>query len=210
MIWRICWTGIILLAGGLSAAPQQERGRDLNQDLIDALQKGDFEKTKALIRKGADVNRPDREGNTPLGYLILHRNTGLIEGMKLLIDAGANVNTPNQSKRTPLMLAAADLKREAIELLLQKGARPNEVNADGDTALMLAVRRALHLPADMSDRGVEGVHKELDAIAILMLDAGADPRLHNKKGETALSLAEQDRYSSPLVEHLKAPKPSGR
>src|SRR5690348_16481871 len=133
MMRTICWTGMILLIGGVCAAPQATRGRDLNQDLIDALQIGDFGKTKALIQKGADVNHTGRDGNTPLGYLILHRNTGLIEGMQVLIGAGANVYAPSQSKRTPLMFAAADLKREAIELLLQKGARPNEVNADGDT-----------------------------------------------------------------------------
>src|SRR5262245_21841596 len=113
MIRTICWTGMILLAGGLCAAPQKTR-QDLNQDLIDSLQMGDFEKTKAPIQKGADVNRPGPDGNTPLGYLILHRNTGLIEGMQVLIGAGADVNGTGKSKRTPLMIAATDLKREAI------------------------------------------------------------------------------------------------
>ncbi|MDP8212893.1 MAG: ankyrin repeat domain-containing protein [Candidatus Zapsychrus exili] len=76
-----------------------------------------------LIKKGADVNKPDYNGYTPLSEAV--SNTGenfpnQLEVAKLLIEAGADVNQPDLFRITPLMRAS---KADIIKLLIDKGAK---------------------------------------------------------------------------------------
>ncbi len=54
----------------------------------------------ALLRWGANVNKQDFRGNTPLHYAIKTEN---LEALKLLLQAGANVNIQNNKGDTPLL-----------------------------------------------------------------------------------------------------------
>lgn len=77
---------------------------------------------KALIENGADVDKADAGGLTPLVYAINHNRT---EALKELLAAGADVN-----KKTtiglPLYLAVKLGSVEAVKLLLNAGADINE------------------------------------------------------------------------------------
>jgi uncharacterized protein len=79
-----------------------------------------------LTRRGADLNRPDGAGDTPLHQAVA---LGHLETVKRLISRGADVNRPDGKGRTPLALAqgldpkapSADDIRQALQ---QSGARP--------------------------------------------------------------------------------------
>jgi hypothetical protein len=79
-----------------------------------------------LIRRGADLNRPDAQGNAPLHLAV---TGGHLETVKRLIARGADVDRPNGTGRTPLALARAlDPKgpdtANIQTALQQSGARP--------------------------------------------------------------------------------------
>ena len=58
-----------------------------------------------LVQNGADVNFPDRYGNTPL-----HHHAGTYKNnMKTLIRLGADIEAKNTYRETPLFAAAAAL-----------------------------------------------------------------------------------------------------
>lgn len=88
-----------------------------------------------LIAAGADVNRPDAIGMTPLHRAALH---GHAESIKLLIAHGAQVNVLSESLNTPLMEAAAFGHLAAVEALLEAGADASYTNTYGQTALSRA------------------------------------------------------------------------
>jgi ankyrin repeat protein len=78
-----------------------------------------------LIRRGADPNRPDPEGETPLHLAIRH---GHLEAVRRLLRRGADVNRPDSNGLTPLALAQAQDPRapqtqDMVATLRQYGAR---------------------------------------------------------------------------------------
>jgi ankyrin repeat protein len=79
-----------------------------------------------LLRRGADLNRPDAAGEPPLHQAVA---LGHLETVKRLIARGADVNRPDGTGRTPLALARAlDPKgtqtADIQKALQQSGARP--------------------------------------------------------------------------------------
>jgi len=126
---------------------------------------------KLLIHYGADVNKRDEEGNTPLGRASLHARADI---MRLLLDAGAE---PEKTEiclgvdygSGPLFTAAGWANKAAIKLLVERGADPNRQELEmGNTPLHYAISECNY-----------------DTINPL-LKAGADPNLANKRGETSL------------------------
>ena len=101
---------------------------DLNDQLIAACITNDIEKVKKLIKKGADVNFINRDGNTALIYSINNINI-----MNFLIKKGADVNfqTINNDGWTPLLLAGFYNKigyfdnYNILKLLIDSGANWN-------------------------------------------------------------------------------------
>ncbi len=83
----------------------------LNEDLFEAVKKGDQKKVAALIKKGVDVNVKGKYGSTPLHFAA---KRGRIKVMKLLMQNGANVNFKNYRSKTPLDLAKADKMKKLI------------------------------------------------------------------------------------------------
>ncbi len=79
-----------------------------------------------LLRRGADLNRPDAHGAAPLHLAV---GLGHLETVKRLIARGADINQPDGSGRTPLALALGldpkGTNTAAIrQALQQSGARP--------------------------------------------------------------------------------------
>ena len=179
-----------------------------------------LEQLKELIRRGADVNAPIgfnrmlKEGEDPssssrkptawpLDVAVQQAQVDMVKlllasGAKFhggemataafagnqdeslamvtaLIKAGADVNSPHVDYRhTALQWASYKGNKDIVKLLLaQPGIKLDAINIDGDTALMAAA---------------ENGHPE---IAEMLLKAGANVSITDKRGETATSLAQK-------------------
>ena len=84
---------------------------------------GHLEAASALIEGGADVNKPDGHGRTPLHRVLDSSNLNVSEIALFLIDKGAEVNTADEAGETPLMTAVWEGYTEVVRSLLEKGAR---------------------------------------------------------------------------------------
>ena len=139
---------------------------------------GDVEEVEILLDGGADPDRPkDSQGGTPL---LLALNLGRFDVARLLIARGADVRAATSGKVTSLMELADALPPPALhaqqldlaETLVKGGVAIDERRAGpGTTALMMA-----------------SIHGNKDLVQLL-LRLGADPRLEDNKGQTALAFA---------------------
>lgn len=155
----------------------------------------DLSLARRLIGLGADVDRANRAGATPMRLAAINGNAGMIAA---LLDAGVDVDTPlTRDGDTPLMMATRTGIPDAVQVLLDRGA---DVDARegwaGTTALMWAisnhhpdvVRLLLDHGADIevrskiiavaNSRGVEGtvpVEAEPDAAPVGYANGGFTP-----------------------------------
>jgi ankyrin repeat protein len=79
-----------------------------------------------LVERGADVNQPNAEGETPLLVAIDQGNRLLV---KRLIDQGADVNLPGADGTQPLQAARAAANNDIVRLLQRFGARVDQGDA---------------------------------------------------------------------------------
>ena len=130
---------------------------------------------RTLLAKGARPDVPDNAGRAALhGAAAI----GAAETARVLLGAGADPNRQDRDGNTPLHLAVDDpaLATSAggalatVRLLLNAGADANRANADGG--------RPLHMA---------GSHGSPDVI-VALLKGGADPKLGNGTGLTALQI----------------------
>ena len=98
--------------------------------LREAVEKGNPEIVRLLLRHGAEVNNTDEIGRTAL------MSSESVVVAKMLIEAGADVNAQDSSGDSALMLT---LDHPAVvETLLHSGAKPGLKNKKGETALSRA------------------------------------------------------------------------
>ncbi len=105
-----------------------------NNDLIKAVQMGDFTSTVVLLDKGMNPNVIE-SGQSPL--MIAARN-GETKLTRALIAFGADVNLRNEDGTTALMLAARHGHSQVVEMLLKAGADAELRNNRGYTSADLA------------------------------------------------------------------------
>ncbi|HYF37887.1 MAG TPA: ankyrin repeat domain-containing protein, partial [Prosthecobacter sp.] len=104
-------------------------GEEWERPLIAATRSGhDLSQAKVLLKAGADPNRADSRGWTPLMHAAHHASSGddksaFIGVMELLIQSGANIHTTAPSGESALS-NAAEVSRERFALLLKAGAVP--------------------------------------------------------------------------------------
>jgi ankyrin repeat protein len=85
-----------------------------NEELLEASKKGDVEKVRKLLKKGADVNAKNFLGYTPLHYGAAN---GHIEVVKLLLEHGADPNIKNNEGKTAIDLARKEGYFDIVELI---------------------------------------------------------------------------------------------
>jgi ankyrin repeat protein len=121
-----------------------------------------------LIKRGADVNKVNNKGKSPLDVACYFGRKNLV---RALIKKNAKVFDRDNTKTSPLHSATFRGHTEIMEILLSHGANPDHKAYEGATALHLAA-----------------MHKDVKASQIL-LNADADIHKKNAQGYTALHVA---------------------
>ncbi len=136
-----------------------------------------YDKIQLFVRfNDQDINRRDREGNTPL-HLAINQRTLRYELIELLLEAGADPNLEDSAGRTPLMQMAADNRSSRFfSLLLQKGADVNLSGRRGITPLMLAARNT-----------------DSEEVIFTLLDAGAEVDISDNRGRRVVDYLDENR-----------------
>jgi len=111
-------------------------GADLTQELSNAIIANDLARVKFLVSKGADVNKVDDQGATPLTNAARQRHPEMVE---LLLGFGANVNQANNDGMSPLVAAVMRDHVPTIKVLLGKGADLEKPNSEGYRPLAIAI-----------------------------------------------------------------------
>jgi ankyrin repeat protein len=120
----------------VQADPQVQQVQKPPQDLATLVQAGDTKQALAQIQAGADVNRTQHDGTTPLMWAVSRRD---YEVAQALIAKKANVNVTNAFGATPLTEAARQSDARLVKMLLDAGTSVDSANPDGETALMMAI-----------------------------------------------------------------------
>ncbi|WP_285766332.1 ankyrin repeat domain-containing protein [Peribacillus sp. SI8-4] len=119
----------------------------MNEQLLQAAEKGDTETINSLIEDGADIDLQDSKGRTAIMIAAYHND---LKTAKILIAAGADVNIQDDMKNNPFLYAGAEGYLEILRATIDAGADPAMTNRYGGTAL---------IPA--SEHGYVSVIKEL-------------------------------------------------
>ena len=136
--------------------------------LMTCARTGNAGAVKALLVHGADANAKEtRRGQTALMWAVGQEHP---EAVRALVEHGADVNARSNGGFTPLLFAAQQGDLDSARILVAAGANVNDATPDG-SALMVA--------------SVSGY----EALAIFLVDKGADPNAADPSGITVLHSA---------------------
>lgn len=134
---------------------------------------------KYFLSKGADVNKADKEGNTPLMIAAAAKETAALE---ILLPAAKNINNKNLKGESALTYAVKAGTPEAVTLLLNKDADVNVLDKDGNNL-------GFYLVHSYKPTGKENAADPFDAKAKLLQDKGLNLAAAQKDGNTLYHLA---------------------
>ena len=126
--------GILVVVEAVLAQVQQVQKAP--RDLATLVQAGDTKLALEQIRAGAEVNRAQPNGTSPLMWAVYRADYEVAEA---LIAKKADVNVTNEFGATPLTEAARESNVRLVKMLLDAGAKVDSANPDGETALMMAI-----------------------------------------------------------------------
>ncbi|NUR29292.1 MAG: ankyrin repeat domain-containing protein [Catenulispora sp.] len=123
---------------------KRRTAKKLSNRLVISVHFADLEGTRRLLRAGADANRPDADGTTPLYAAAVRGDAEIAE---LLLAAGADPNRESGQgdEGLPLCAAAVWAHDDVVRVLLTGGADPNlrEDGGFGNSAIHWTVREGL-------------------------------------------------------------------
>ncbi len=161
-----------------------------NDDLYKAIISNNVAGVKAAIADGADVNKNDVNGNTPLSTAVWNK-----EILQLLLDAKADPNKFDNNKViTGLSAAASWGEADAIKMMIKAGGNPNITNKDGYTPLHYAC---------FNSSSVAAIQALIDGGADInaKTSIGLTPfHLYLKEGKTPADKVKQIKSQAPWIE----------
>ncbi len=160
-----------------------DHGADVNAGKAPALSlaanAGNRAMVEFLLNRGANINGPAWQGETPLYTAV---DLGFQAVTEVLLAKKADVNAQNNNGETPLQAAAQHGQLKIIQMLLAAGAKTDLKANEGETALNYAIATSLE-------------------IFQALLDAGTNPNTEDSSGRTPLSYA-AERDTSEVVKLL--------
>jgi len=153
--------------------------QDLNDQLFEAVRKGDVAAVTAALDRGADVNAKFRYGTTALFKAAERGNADVT---KVLLERGADVNVKDTFYRaTALSWALQNDHFNVVTLLLQKGAEGAEdvlmsgVRDNKPDVVTIALTGAKIKPEDLTAALAFSMNANTTAITDMLKKAGATP-----------------------------------
>lgn len=179
----------------------QDSRPPMAEAFLDAAGTNDVAAVQRGLKQGIAVDSRDGRGRTAL-LIATHANA--VEAARMLIEAGADVNARDQIDDSPYLYAGAEGRLEILKMTVAAGADLTSVNRYGGTALTPAahhghvevVRYLLTTDIEIDQVNKLGWTALLEAvilgdggpvyqaIADLLLKAGADPKIADNKGVT--------------------------
>jgi len=207
--------GIALASPGTSSAQTAPSPAELAayRGLHAAAARGDVADIQRLARDGTDLDRPDSNGRTPL-HVAAFRGHGA--AAQALIAAGADPHLLDNQRYDALTIAAVRDDVPTLQALLAAGASAKLVTSVYDgTALIAAahlghdgvVRELIRAGAPLDHVNNLGWTALIEAVILgdggprhvetvrALLEAGADPKIADRTGATALEHARQRGYA---------------
>jgi ankyrin repeat protein len=134
-----------------------------------AVRNGHLKVAALLLQYGAEWDKADSSGNTPLHFAAAY---GWIECMELLLKVGADINAENSWRLTPINTAMLKNHEGCVKkLLTYPGVDVNCKDERGRTLLTLALL---------------DLNKRSESFVKFLLDKGADPNIPDVDGKAAL------------------------
>ncbi|KAH0711313.1 hypothetical protein KY289_007272 [Solanum tuberosum] len=160
---------------------------------------GDLHQLKSLIRAGADPNKKDYDGRSPLH---LAASRGYEDITLFLVQEGVDINAPDKFGNTPLLEAIKSGHDRVASLLVKEGALLNIENA-GSFLCMVIAKGDSDLLRRLLSNGVDPNNKDYDqrtplhvaasqgqySMAKLLLGAGASVFSKDRWGNTPVDEA---------------------
>ena len=159
-----------------------------------------------LLDKGADVNFPNEDGETPLSIAAYEGNK---EGMEILLrQPGIALNQADHLDKTPLMYAAQADRTPCVKLLLSHKPALEAKDKEGRTALSLAAiegnkissKFLLKAGAFVDTQDLKGntplalaAVNNQDVVVRFLLENGADAELADEDDETPFEKARDNK-----------------
>ncbi len=138
--------------------------------IADAVQHGDGDAVRALLKQKVDVNAAQGDGMTALHWAA---SLDDLATARLLLAAGAKVDARTRlGAVSPLFMAARNGSAPMIEMLLKAGASTTQADATGTTPLMVVAESG-----------------NTDAIKVLAEHGANVNAVENAHGQTALMFA---------------------
>lgn len=135
-------------------------------DLIKAVNSGDFQKVESLIKQNVNVNEKNTIGDTALLAAVFKGNKKIVA---LLVKSGSDVNIINNYGDSALHIAALWGFVDIVNMLISNGANVNKQNRNGDTPLHHAVKN------------IE--YQIQNDLVILLIKFGSNLRIKNNDGK---------------------------